>query len=80
MLGKKKITLAYPDERLQLKDSLTYVQYIQSFSIDRPRPARSKAFIIINSTGVRSNYGGGTPQVFPPQPKNNADTVYTFRK
>lgn len=24
MPGKKKITLAYPDERLQLKDSLVY--------------------------------------------------------
>lgn len=60
MLGKKKITLAYPDERLQLKDSL---MYIQSFAIDRPQPARSKAFTIINFTGVRSNYGGRTPQV-----------------
>lgn len=62
MRGKKKITLAYPDERLQLKGSLMYNTY-RVLPIDRPRPARSKAFTIINFTGVRSNYGGGTPQV-----------------
>lgn len=63
--AKIKITPAYPDEALVRRFSSVTLLILTEFCPGHPRPARDKAFIIINFTGVWSNYGGGTPQVSP---------------